>query len=83
MPRSAMAEAGVKLVAVDYISAEQFAAPAPLAHRALLGKGIPIVEGMDLRNVPPGEYDLIVLPLKVAGHEAAPARALLRPLTTP
>jgi arylformamidase len=79
----AMADAGVKLVAVDYISAEQFAAPAPLAHRALLGKGIPIVEGMDLRNAPAGEYDLIVLPLKIAGHEAAPARALLRPLLSP
>ena len=77
-----MADAGITLVGVDYISAEQFAAPAPLAHRALLGKGIPIVEGLYLRNVPAGEYDLIVLPLKVAGHEGAPARAILRPLST-
>lgn len=73
-----MAQAGVKLVGVDYISAEQFAAPAPLAHRALLGKGIPIIEGLDLQRVPPGSYDLIVLPMKVAGHEGAPARAILR-----
>jgi arylformamidase len=73
-----LADAGVKLVGVDYISAEQFAAPAPLAHRALLGKGIPVVEGLDLRRVPAGEYDLIVLPLKVAGHDGAPARAILR-----
>jgi arylformamidase len=77
-----MADAGIKLVGVDYISAEQFAAPAPLAHRALLGKGIPIVEGLYLRDVPAGAYDLIVLPLKVAGHEGAPARAILRPLST-
>ncbi len=77
-----MADAGIKLVGVDYISAEQFAAPAPLAHRALLGKGIPIVEGVYLRNVPAGEYDLIVLPIKVAGHEGAPARAILRPLSS-
>ncbi len=76
-----MADAGIKLVGVDYISAEQFAAPAPLAHRALLGKGIPIVEGLYLRDVPAGAYDLIVLPLKVAGHEGAPARAILRPLS--
>jgi arylformamidase len=75
----AMADAGVTLVAVDYISAEQFAAPAPLAHRALLGKGIPIVEGIYLKDAPAGQYDLIILPLKVAGHEASPARALLRP----
>jgi arylformamidase len=75
-----MADAGVKLIGVDYISAEQFAAPAPLAHRALLGKGIPVVEGLDLRAAPAGDYDLIILPIKVAAHEASPARALLRPL---
>ena len=74
-----MADAGVRLVGVDYISAEQFAAPAPLAHRALLGKGIPVVEGLDLRNAHAGDYDLIILPIKVAAHEASPARALLRP----
>lgn len=74
----AMADANVKLVGVDYISAEQFAAPAPLAHRALLGKGIPIAEGLDLRQAPAGDYDLILLPIKVANHEGAPARALLR-----
>jgi len=73
-----LADAGVKLVGVDYISAEQFGAPAPLAHRALLGKGIPIVEGLQLDQVPAGDYDLIVLPMKVAGHEGAPARALVR-----
>lgn len=79
---TAMAAAGVKLVGVDYISAEQFGAPAPLAHRALLGKGIPIAEGLDLRQAPAGDYDLIILPMKVAGHEGAPARAILRPVVT-
>jgi arylformamidase len=73
-----LADAGVKLVGVDYISAEQFGAPAPLTHRTLLGKGIPIVEGLQLDSVPAGDYDLIVLPIKVAGHEGAPARAILR-----
>jgi arylformamidase len=73
-----MADAGVVLVGVDYISAEQFGAPAPLAHRILLGKGIPIVEGLSLANVPAGDYDVVVLPMKVAGHEGAPARAVLR-----
>ncbi len=76
-----LADANVKLVAVDYISAEQFAAPAPLAHRALLGKGVPIVEGIYLKDAPAGTYDLIILPLKVAGHEGSPARALLRSTT--
>ena len=73
-----LADAGVLLVGVDYISAEQFGAPAPRTHQILLGRGIPIVEGLDLRPVQAGDYELIVLPLKVRGHEGAPARAILR-----
>jgi arylformamidase len=68
-----LADAGVQLVGIDYLSAEQFGAPAPRTHRILLGKGIPIVEAISA-----GDYDLIVLPIKVAGHEGAPARAVLR-----
>ena len=73
-----LADAGVQLVGIDYISAEQFGAPAPMTHRILLGKGIPIVEGLSLERVSPGDYDLIVLPMKIGGHEGAPARAVLR-----
>jgi arylformamidase len=73
-----LANGGVLLVGIDYLSAEQFGAPAPRAHQILLGKGIPIVEGLSLEGVPAGDYDLIVLPMKVAGHEGAPARAILR-----
>ena len=73
-----MADEGVLLVGIDYLSAEQFGAPAPRAHQILLGKGIPIVEGLSLAAVRGGDYDLIVLPMKVGGHEAAPARAVLR-----
>jgi len=73
-----LADAGVVLVGVDYISAEQFGAPAPRTHQILLGRGIPIVEGLDLRPVQAGDYDVIVLPLKVRGHEGAPARAIVR-----
>jgi len=73
-----LADAGVVLVGVDYISAEQFGAAAPRTHQILLGRGIPIVEGLDLRPVVAGDYDLIVLPLKVKGHEGAPARAIVR-----
>ncbi|HVE77423.1 MAG TPA: cyclase family protein, partial [Gemmatimonadaceae bacterium] len=64
-----LADAGVLLVGIDYLSSEQFGAPAPRTHRILLGKGIPIVEGLALEKVSAGEYDLIVLPIKVAGHE--------------
>ncbi len=73
-----LADAGVKLVGIDYISAEQFAARAPRTHQILLGKGIPVVEGLSLGAIHAGDYDLIVLPIKVAGHDGAPARAILR-----
>jgi arylformamidase len=75
-----LADAGIKLVGIDYISAEKFGAPAPLTHRILLGKDIPIVEGLTLETVGAGDYDLIVLPMKVGGHEGAPARAVMRKL---
>jgi arylformamidase len=75
-----LADAGVRLVGIDYISAEQFGAPAPRTHRILLSKGIPIVEGLALEAVTPGDYFLVVLPMKVAGHEGAPARAVLQKL---
>lgn len=73
-----LADAGVRLVGIDYISAEQFGAAAPKTHQILLGKGIPIVEGLLLTDVSAGDYDAIVLPIKVRGHEGAPARAILR-----
>ena len=73
-----LADAGVQLVGIDYLSAEQFGAPEPRTHRILLGAGIPIVEGLVLEQVRAGEYDLIVLPIRVAGHEGAPARAVVR-----
>ena len=75
-----MADSGVELVGIDYLSAEKFGASEASTHKILLGRSIPIIEGLDLRGIKAGEYDLIVLPLKVVGHEAAPARALLRPL---
>jgi len=73
-----MAGAGVQLVGIDYLSAEKFGVPEARTHQILLGRNIPIVEGLDLRQLTAGEYDLIILPLRIVGHEAAPARALLR-----
>jgi arylformamidase len=75
-----LADSGIQLVGIDYLSAEKFGAPEARTHQILLGRSIPIVEGLDLRDVKPGDYDLTVLPLRVVGHEAAPARALLRPI---
>jgi arylformamidase len=46
-------------------------------HRVLLGAGVVVVEGLDLRAVPPGDYELYCLPLKLVGSDGAPARAVL------
>jgi arylformamidase len=72
-----LVERGVVLVGLDYLSIEEFGAPAPAAHRALLQAGVVVVEGLDLREPPPGEYELWCLPLKVAGADGAPARVVL------
>jgi arylformamidase len=49
-------------------------------HQALLGAGVMLVEGLDLTEADPGEYDFVCLPLRLADAEAAPSRAVLRPL---
>ncbi len=73
---------GVQLVGIDYLSVEQFKAEKFETHIALLARGIIIVEGLDLRAVPAGRYELICLPLKLTGGsgDGAPARAVLRTL---
>jgi arylformamidase len=75
-----LAACGVRTVGVDYLSVGGFRHDDEATHRALLGAGIWVVEGLDLSRVEAGAYELICLPLRVAGAEGAPARALLRPL---
>jgi arylformamidase len=74
-----LAEAGVRLVGVDYLSIEKFGAKKAETHLILLGHGIPIIEGLDLRKAEAGDYDLICMPMKLGGREAAPARVMVRP----
>ncbi len=72
-----LVEAGVRLVGIDYLSIERFGGDGTV-HRLLLDAGIVVLEGVNLEGVAPGGYELICLPLKVAGGDGAPARALLR-----
>ena len=72
-----LADRGTRLVGVDFLSVESFAAVEPETLRTLLAAGVVIVEGLDLREVVPGDYLLICLPLKLAGADGAPARAVL------
>jgi arylformamidase len=76
----ALAQAGVGLVAIDYLSIEAFAAPGHPVHRCLLEAGVVVLEGLDLSDVEPGPYELCCLPLRLRDGDGAPARALLRPL---
>ena len=72
-----MVERGIQLVGIDYLSIQLFSDNEPQTHRTLLEAGIIILEGLNLREVQPGCYQLICLPLKLAGSEGAPARAVL------
>jgi arylformamidase len=74
-----LGEVGVALLGVDYLSVGGYESDGAETHRALLGAGIWIVEGLDLSEVEPGEYDVICLPVKLVGSDGAPARVLLRP----
>jgi arylformamidase len=69
---------GIKVVGVDYLSVEVFKTPGAPAHRALLGAGTIVIEGLNLRDVDPGIYEMLCLPLKVVGSDGAPARVVLR-----
>ncbi len=69
----------IRALGVDYLSVAGFYKDTVETHVALLRAGIWIIEGLDLRQVSPGAYDLICLPLKLLGSEGAPARAVLRP----
>lgn len=75
-----LANAEIKLVGIDYLSVEKFGTESFDTHITLLEKEIVIIEGVDLREVPAGNYELICLPLKVISEtgDGAPARTILR-----
>jgi arylformamidase len=68
---------GVKLVGIDYLSVEKFGSADSIVHRTLLGAGVVVVEGLNLLEVGPGNYELICLPLRIAGGDGSPCRAVL------
>ena len=67
-----LVEQRVRLIGIDYLSVGE-----PETHRTLLGAGIAAVEGLDLRGIEPGPYNLACLPLRIVGSDGAPARAVL------
>lgn len=71
-----LVDRGVKLVGVDYLSVAPFDDGAP-THKILLQAGVIVVEGLNLTEVTQGRYTLYCLPLKIAGADGSPARAIL------
>lgn len=75
---TALASRGVRLVGVDAPSVDERASKTLDVHRALFGGGAYVLENLDLRGVPEGRYELIALPQRLVGLDAAPVRAVLR-----
>jgi len=71
-----IAEQGIRLLGVDSLSLERPGSAGYPVHHALLGAGVIVVEGLDLSSLGSGWYNFYCLPLKVAGGDGAPARAV-------
>ena len=67
---------GIKLIGLDYLSAAAYS-DIEAVHQTLLGERVVLLETLDLRNVPTGDYRLICLPLRLPGVDGSPCRALL------
>ena len=69
---------GVKLIGIDTPSVDLFESKDLPAHKRFLAHDMAILEGIVLKDVPAGMYELIALPLKLMGFDASPVRAILR-----
>ncbi|MDK2981476.1 MAG: arylformamidase [Chloroflexota bacterium] len=72
-----LADKGVRVAGIDWFSISLMS-DLKRPHELLLKSGAVILENLDLRRVPAGSYELICLPLKLAGTDGAPVRAILR-----
>lgn len=70
----------IRLLGVEAMSANALDDGTLRATRTLLSRGVWLLEGLDLRAVQPGRYELLCLALSIPQADAAPARAVLRPL---
>jgi arylformamidase len=72
-----LVESGVRTIGIDYLSIAGAHEGVP-THLALLHADVCIIEGLDLKAVEPGAYEMICLPLRLLGADGAPARVVLR-----
>lgn len=75
-----LVEKGIKFLALDYLSVDEFDTCNYPVHKILLNAGVVIVEGVNLSSVPAGDYEMLCLPLKLEGCDGAPVRVILRTL---
>jgi arylformamidase len=73
-----IAKRKLALIGVDYLSVGPFYKGNPQTHRALMSANVWIIEGVDLRRVDEGDYEMICLPLKLVGSDGSPIRILIR-----
>ena len=73
-----LAARGLRLLGVDAPSVDTRESKELLVHRALFGGGAFVLENLDLRTITPGRYELLALPQRLGGLDAAPVRAVLR-----
>lgn len=74
----ALAARGVITIGIDTPSVDLQESKTLEAHKAILRHGIAILEGLVLKDVAAGEYELVALPLRLEGFDASPVRAVLR-----
>ncbi len=72
-----LSDAGLRLVGIDTPSMDHASSKDLKAHRVLCAGGVAILENLDLSEVPPGDYHMAALPLKMVGSDSSPVRAVL------
>jgi arylformamidase len=75
-----LSERKVQTIGIDYLSIGGYGGNVIEVHEIILKAGIWVIEGLDLSKIGSGNYDLVCLPIKIAGSDGAPARALVRPI---
>ena len=73
-------QAGIRLVGIDTPSMDHADSKELAGHHTLFEGGVAILENLDLSGVPPGDYELIALPLRIVNGDSSPVRAILREL---
>jgi arylformamidase len=75
-----LTERRIATLGFDFLSIDKYGSSDFSAHYAILGAGIVIIEGLDLSGVEAGEYEIIALPMLIAGGNGSPVRVFLKPV---